>query len=129
MNKTTSKIAVIICIIFVLFLLVRFWFGKNKNTGHIVFLGKDETIRHLKWADDGYFQTFGKVDYVVRNIRTIDDYYRIIEQSVDQFSEEQKREITECILAADAFFETKHTTWFDGKKCNTIPWKIGCMKT
>jgi hypothetical protein len=157
MNKNISKIVVIICIIFLLFLVVRFLFGasritvgsvgerlnsvafgteakefgKNKNTnnaGHIVFLGKDETIRHLKWADDGYFQTFSKVDYTVRNIRTIDDYYKIIEQSVDQFSEEQKREITECILAADAFFETKRTTWFDVKKCNAIPWKIGCIK-
>jgi len=128
MNKNISKITVIICIIFVLFLLVRFWFGKNNNTGHIVFIGKDETIRHLKWADDGYFQTFSKVDYTVRNIQTIDDYYKIIEQSVDQFSEEQKRTLTECILTADKFFESKRTTWFDGKKCNAIPWKIGCIK-
>jgi hypothetical protein len=130
MNKNISKIVVIICILFILFLLVRFLFGKNKNTnaGHIVFLGKDETIRHLKWADDGYFQTFGKVDYAVRNIQTIDDYYKIIEQSVDQFSEEQKRHLTECILAADAFLKTKHMSWFDGEKCNAIPWKIGCIK-
>jgi hypothetical protein len=128
MNKNTSKIVVIICILFILFLLVRLLFGKNKKAVHIVFLGKDETIHHLKWADDGYFQTFSKVDYSVRNIRTIDDYYKIIEQSVDQFSEEQKRTLTECILAADTFFENKHSSWFDGKKCNAIPWKIGCIK-
>jgi hypothetical protein len=82
----------------------------------------------LKNDNDDYFKGFYKLDYISRNINNIHDYYSIIDDSVDNFSIDEKNKISKAIQLADNKIQKIYFDWFDGKKCIDIPWNLICIK-
>lgn len=122
---------VILVLLFILFFFINNTL-KTKNIenfiNNIFFLNKEELYFFLEKNNDNYYETFSSTDLKVRNINNIDEYKILIKKSVDNFSESEKNKIISCIKKADIFFNKFNKSWFDGKKCNLIPWKIGCIK-
>jgi hypothetical protein len=120
----------IIIFFIVLFFIINLYLkDKNKEyyIDNILFLNNDDLFEILSKNDDNYYKTFFLTDYKARNINTIEEYINYIKISVDNFSDYDKNKIEKCIKKANLFFEKIHFEWFDGKKANKIPWKIGCV--
>lgn len=124
-------------IIYIFLICFLFFYFCNKYIVHyehynnylqIKFLDKKELYDILVKDEDRYYNSFFKNDYKTRNINKIEDYYNIINNSVDDFNEKEMNKIKECIDVADNFFKKINKEWFDGNKVNKIKWKIGKVK-
>jgi hypothetical protein len=98
-----------------------------KNCINIIFLNESELFNILNEDDDNYYNTFNNHDFIVRNIKDINDYIINIQQSVYVFNIYQKNKIIKCINNANNFFVNIKYDWLDGTKINSIAWKLGCV--
>jgi hypothetical protein len=95
----------------------------------VIFLTKNELLRVLKSDNDGYYSTFTSKDLQVRNVSSVEEYVNVnVEESVDEFSDYEKNMIRQCIYRITPKINEIQYGYFNGKKCNSIPWKIGCVK-
>ena len=94
----------------------------------IKFLNHLELYDFLKKDADGYYSTFSPTDLHVRKVASVDEYINNnISKSVGDFSEEEKEKIRRCIRTILPKINAIQFPYFDGHKCNAIPWNIGCM--
>jgi hypothetical protein len=100
----------------------------DNNINNIIFLNRDELLELLIDNNDNYYETFYNNDYKTRNIDTIEEYFEYIKSSVDNFDNDSIIKLKQCINNADLIMEKISFKWFDGKKANKIPWKLGCIK-
>ena len=122
-NMLKNKIYMLICV----FIILGFAFLSSYSNQKIVFLGKQRLCDFLLSDSDNYYKTFTKQDRMVRKIDNINDYHRLIEQSVGEFTPTQKESISKCVEIADGFFKGIETPWFHGYRASQIPWKFGCV--
>ena len=126
------KYLILFIIIIFLFFIFNLFF-KNKNKEYfiqnidIIFLSSNDLFGILSKDDDDYYKTFFSKDYKTRNINNIEEYINYIKISVNDFSEYDKNKIEKCIKKANIFFDKLNFEWFDGRKANKIPWKLGCV--
>jgi hypothetical protein len=125
-------------IVFILFFLLlfivlindieKFTENNDKLSENINFININDSLNILKNDNDNYFKSFYKLDYISRNINNINDYYLMINESVDSFSESEKDKIIKSIQIVDNKLKKIKFEWFDGNKCSNIPWNIICIK-
>lgn len=94
---------------------------------NIVFLDKNTLYRYLIQDNDNYYKTFTQKDMNVRKVQSVEEYYDYIQESVGDFTNLQKRNITECIYKADLFFSQLKFPYFDNQKLKQICWTFGCI--
>ena len=97
-------------------------------TNTFEFLNNDTLYDFLIKDNDNYYKTFNKNDMIVRNINSINDYHKIIKQSVCNCSEVIKNKIIKCINLIDNKINNINYDYFNGEKFNKIIWKIGFIK-
>ena len=115
-----KRILIFICIAII---SVSVLIGSYKN--NIVFLDKNTLYNYLIQDGDDYYKTFTQKDMDIRNLKNIEEYSGLIQQSVGEFSGGQKKIITECIHKADNFFSQLKFPYFDNEKMKNIDWTIG----
>ena len=93
----------------------------------IIFLSRDRLIEYLKLDNDQFYKKLNKIDFNVRKIKTIEEYYKIIEKSIDDIDVDYKNLLTKCIHSSNKFLLEIKEPFFDNMKCYNIPWKIGTM--
>ena len=119
----------IILFIFVIFILTnKIEKFTDYSSSNIYFLDYNESVYILKYNNDNYFKSFYKLDYVSRNINNIEEYFNMIDKSIENFTYEEKDKIYKCIEIANNRIKNISLEWFDGKKCLNIPWNIICVK-
>jgi hypothetical protein len=92
-----------------------------------IFREKRLIISNLQGNSDGFYSTFKEIDFRVRNIDNITEYKKIIAESIDDFTFEEKKQLLAAIRKADKYLITIREPWFNGVKCSRIPWRIGCI--
>ena len=127
-------------IIFIIFLFAAFavyndkfkyWLQTQENytedNDNIIFLSKNELEDILIADNDNFYDKFNKVDYKVRKINNISEYTSKIKNSVTDFTENEKKHISEIISRINDKFENINLPWLNGKKFNKIKWKLGLV--
>ena len=98
----------------------------------IIFLPTIDLLFLLQDDNDNYYKTFTQNDLRVRNVKNIDEYKQNIKQSVYDLNDNEKYKINESIKIITKKFDNVNVDnnyeYFDGKKANRIPWKIGSIK-
>ena len=115
-------------IIYILLLILLILFLQQKPDDSIYFLDKEQLFDLLKNDNDNYYKTFNKNDYKTRNINNINEYINLIKESTTDFTHFEKTKLIRCVEKVNIYFDNIKYEWFDGKKANTILWKIGCVK-
>ncbi len=127
-----SYILIILYVILFLFILYKDYYNINYKyeyfNPHIYFLNKHQAIDILKNDYDNYFNKLFKKDYIARNIDNINQYYIMIDKSVNEFNKYEQNKLTRCINMANDYIQNINYKWFDGNKCALIPWKIICIE-
>ena len=95
------------------------------NPTPIEFLNTSEIYQIFKRDKDNYFKSFYKNDLYARHINSIQDYLDKIRSSTYNITDKQKTKITKCINNVNETCKNIKLGWFDGKKANSIKWKIG----
>lgn len=101
---------------------------EHMNNTKIIFLNKNNLSDYLIQDNDNYYKTFNNNDMIVRNIKNINEYYKMINKSVVDSNDTIKNKILECIKKIENKFNNKNYEYFNGNKFNNITWKIGFIK-
>lgn len=121
-------------IIFVIiFYLLYYWYTYYKNrkedykeeSKHINFLSKDDLLTILIKDEDKYYEKFYKKDFDVRNSNNIEEYKKLIKESVIDITEEEKNKLIQMINEIENKILNVKLKWFDPIKFNKIKWNIG----
>lgn len=104
---------------YIFVIVVLLWYIHKSYYNIIV--SRNKGIEVLQ-KDDGYFARFTKNDYIARNIKTIDQYKRIISNSVSMPTIEEVFYIRSAIRTIDnTVFKNE---WFDNERFHALKWKI-----
>ena len=123
-----TYLIIIINIIIIILYYINYKLSFKENfTQNIFFLNKNDLLNILQNDDDNYYKTFFKNDLYARKISNINDYINLIKLSTSEYNSNEKNKIISCIEESKHIFNKINFEWFDGKKANTIPWKLGCI--
>jgi hypothetical protein len=100
---------------------------ENYNDDSITFLSKNELENILISDNDNFYSRFFKTDFEVRKINNISEYTSKIKNSVTDFTENEKKYVSEIITSINDKFENVNLPWLNGKKFNQIKWKLGLV--
>ena len=103
--------------------------GENTIKMNVYFIDKNELINILHKDSDNYYKSFLKNDLIARKISSVKEYYNYINNSISNFTKEEKEKILRCIKIANEKIYNIKLDWFDGLKANLIDWNIGCMNS
>jgi len=92
-----------------------------------IFLSKNDLENILISDIDNFYSRFYKKDFEVRKINNISEYTAKIKNSVTDFSENEKKYISEMIYQINNKFENINLPWLNGKKFNRLNWKLGLI--
>lgn len=98
-----------------------------EESDNTIFLSKNELENILISNDDNFYNRLYKKDFEVRKINNISEYTSKIKNSVTDFTENEKKYISEIITSINDKFENVNLPWLDGKKFNQIKWKLGLI--
>ena len=101
---------------------------KYKNKNNIKFLSKKELNYILKSDKDNFYSSFNSNDFKIRKIKSIEEYKNIIENSVSEFSDDEKKKIIKMANKIDKILENIYFEYFDGSIASKLDWNIGCIK-
>ena len=93
----------------------------------VYFLKKNELLDFLKSDLDDYYKTFTKIDLYARNVKSTAEYKSLLPKSASFFTASEKRKIKKMIDEIDEKIQLINIDGFDGKKCSTLQWNIGCI--
>jgi len=94
---------------------------------NIIFLSKNDLENILISDNDNFYNRFYKIDFELRKINNISEYTTKIKNSVTDFTENEKKYISEIIKSINYKFESIYLPWLNGKKFNKLKWKIGLV--
>ncbi len=125
----------IFLILFFIYLLYKYFFNNDDNNNYDdnnrnsnnYYLTKSELEKTLINDKDDYYKSFNLLDYEVRKIKTITDYYEKIKKSCINVNNTNKQILDECIEIASNKIKKYNIIGFNGKKSETIPWNIGLI--
>ena len=100
---------------------------QSKNVSKCTFLSKSETFDYLKSVPDNFYKSLKPKDLELRNSKTIEQYIRRIDKSVDDFTIDEKKKLLKAVNVADDYLSNINIPGFNGLKCKNIEWKIGCI--
>lgn len=92
------------------------------------YLNKNELSSILIKNEDKYYEEFSKLDYKVRNINNISEYYQKIKNSCIDINNNQRKILNKAIFNANQKIKKYNTIGFDGLKASKIPWIIGLVR-
>jgi len=92
-----------------------------------IFLSKNDLENILISDIDNFYSRFYKKDFEVRKINNISEYTSKIKNSVTDFTENEKKYISEMISQINNKFENINLPWLNGKKFNRLNWKLGLI--
>jgi hypothetical protein len=97
--------------------------------GHvpIVFLTKEEALQYLQADADGFYKTFKASDLSARNVKSLDEYVRVMSSAIDEFTSDEVATIKRAIESSNVYLQQVNAPWFDGKKCSGMSWKLACV--
>ena len=120
-------LCLIIIIITILFFIINQKIIEPFESDSILFLPKSDLIKILNNDSDDYYNKFTIYDLRARKIDNKNEYYHNIEKSATDMTDSEKEKIRESIEVVYNNFQNISIKGFDGKKANSIPWKIGCI--
>ena len=121
MSYLNLIIIMLICIYFIIF--DNF---KNINSENNI-LNKQELINILINDYDNYYKTFNSTDLKVRNCQSIEEYKDKIKNSPITISNNEKTIIINTLQKIKIIFNKYNNIGFNGKKANTMNFKIGII--
>ncbi len=92
------------------------------------YLNKDELYEYLIKDSDNYFKNFSNVDFKVRNVNNINEYYQNIKLACYDINKTTEKFLNKCITIANEKLTNYKCVGFDGAKCANLEWKIGIIK-
>jgi hypothetical protein len=98
----------------------------NKKPSNI-FLTKEEALQYLQSDSDGFYKTFKASDLSARNVKSLDEYLRVMSSAIDEFTADEVATIKRAIESGNTYLQQVNAPWFDGKKCSGMPWKLACV--
>lgn len=111
----------------ILYIIIKLLYIECFNNTNIQFLNKDELYVVLK-SNNTYYSTFYNNDMKVRNIKSLEEYFKNIKESVVDFNENEKDILILQCEKADNIIKNINMIGFDGIKCSNIMWKFGLTK-
>lgn len=124
-------ICTILCILIFLTIVLNIFY-KNKdffqNKNNIIFLNSNDLLDFLSADNDNYYKTFLNYDFSTRNIKNIDDYIPKIKASVCNFTDLEKKKVTESINYINSKLNNLNLPYFNGYLASKIPWKLGLIE-
>jgi hypothetical protein len=114
---------IIILIILIYYLMMRYINNKRSD----IFLTKKELLDYLTSDNDNFYKTFKPIDLIVRKVENIEEYVKLIDNNIDEFTNEEMRKLTKAMENCDHYLQNIIKPGFNGFKCKDIPWKIGCI--
>ncbi len=128
MNNINKLIFVLIIVYLIVYLLNKFLGTQEHFSSNIYFLNKDEVKKLLLSNEDGYYDEFGKEDWIARGANDVNDYLKKIEKCCSEYSDSEIKRIKNAIKNVDLFFKNNcNIYWLDTEKLNSIPWKFGIV--
>jgi hypothetical protein len=115
-------------IILMFFFSVILFYYLYQTEPRIIYVLKNNLIKYLIEDNDQFYDKFNNIDLKVRNIVKKEDYYKKIEESIDDIDTSYRNLLKKCITKSNIFFVNLKEPFFDNIKCYKIPWKIGTMK-
>ena len=117
-------IIIMLTIILILILILIYYYNNINNN---IYLSSNDTYNILIDKTDNFFNRFNEYDFKARNIKSINDYEKIISNCVDDFSLEQIDIINELTNEIDMIEISCY--WIDNNKLRNIPWKFSLIKS
>jgi hypothetical protein len=126
-----------VLIILLILILILFYIINNKfleietfDEKKIIFYNKNNLYNILKKDNDKYFQSFYDIDLKVRKINNINDYYKILYNSLCNPDNDIINKITNCIYKINVKLNNyikKNNYYYDINliKFINLKWKIG----
>lgn len=113
-------------VLFIVYFIYKYFIVEKFE--NCTYLSKIELEKTLINDSDNYYKNFNLLDYQVRNIKTIEEYYEKIKNSCINISNENIEILNECIKLANLKFKNFTIDGFNGKKAALLPWTIGLIK-
>jgi hypothetical protein len=122
-------IVLIIIIIFTLyFIFNNYLFERISESPEIYYMNKKELEDYLIQDVDSYYKNFSNIDFKVRRVNNLNDYYENIKKSCVDIDNDSMKILNNCINNANNKLRKYNIIGFDGNKCANIIWKIGLVK-
>ena len=118
---------ILIIIIIIIFSVMILFYFLNNTEPKITFLSRTTLVNYLIQNNDKFYNTFNEIDLKVRNIKNLEEYYKIIKASIDDINVDYQNLLIKCINKSNKFILQLKEPFFDNIKCYNIPWKIGTM--
>lgn len=125
------NIILIILIIIIFYLINNYLINnylENYENNKIIFYRKNNLYNDLIKDNDNYFKSFSKIDLKVRNINDINQYNKILFNSLCDPDEKLINKIKNCIYKINKItynYNNKYFNNVDLNKFNKLKWKIG----
>jgi ASC-1-like (ASCH) protein len=97
------------------------------TTNDIIILSKENTLAIIINNNDKYYNTFTSLDLQVRNVKSIEEYKKIISKCPITINNLSRNKIKKSIKKIYNIFKNYKYVGFDGNKANKITWKIGIV--
>jgi hypothetical protein len=92
-----------------------------------IFLTRDQLVQFLLNDSDNFFKKLKPIDLSLRNVESVDEYKKLLYDAADEFTIDEMRKLTKAIENCDHYLQSINIPGFNGFKCKSIPWKIGCI--
>lgn len=109
----------------IIWFLYKYFIYESYSTN--LYLNKYELEKHLINDSDNYYKNFNLLDYKVRNINTLDDYYIKIKNSCRSINNTFSQLLDKAIEIANNKIKKYKCEGFDGLKASNIQWTIGLI--
>ena len=108
-------------------ILLSFFLFRPKSDTNITFLSKQDLADILVENADGYYDQFNKNDLKIRNLKSIDEYADIIQNSCCDAPPQLQDKISACIAKINTSFQNKsESPWgIHFQRFLALPWNIG----
>ncbi len=127
MNILLVFIFSILILIFLISFIKNYTFEQIKESKSY-YMTKNELYEYLIKDSDNYFKNFSNVDFKVRKVNNINEYYQNIKSACSDINKTTEKFLNKCITIANEKLSNYSCVGFDGAKCANLEWKIGIVK-
>ena len=108
--KNNYLFFILIIVIIIILTIGIYYYNLDRfdfNDDYKIFLSKEETQALIKQDADNYIKNLSVYDLRARNVKTNDEYLKIVIDSCMDFNKEQKQKLTICANEAKKFYDNK----------------------
>lgn len=122
------SILIIILLIIILIILLIYNNNNTEISSMANYMHYNELKDYLLEDKDNYYKNFSNVDFKVRKVNNIHEYYENIKKSCIDIDNNNMNILNYCISIANNKLKKYNCIGFDGVKCANLEWNIGLVK-